>query len=66
MTLKLVLSILARVVGIILAQATPRLREALIDFLTERYREALKTSNPWDDMLFRVLLIGCGIPVPES
>lgn len=66
MTLNWTLKILGKVVGAILPVVTPIFRKKLTAFLTEQYRDALETDNPWDDMLFRILLIGCGIPVPEA
>lgn len=50
-----VVRIVAKILGPILALVTAAFREELIEFVKERYKKALETENPWDDFFFKLL-----------
>jgi hypothetical protein len=60
----MVLQILGGVLGPILNTITPSIKTLLNDFLTDLYRKALATPNPWDDFAVGMLLDILAIPRP--
>lgn len=60
------IDLVAKFLGVIVREATPWVREELSEFLTVRYKKALESPNPWDDMVYRVLLIISGTPIPKE
>lgn len=57
---------MGRILGPILLTLTRSLRDDLEIFLTDFYRRALETENPWDDFLAALLLETLGFDVPED
>ena len=50
-----------RLIGLIIAVASPELRESLKTWLDTLEKQAAKTDNPWDDILvamLRTILLG--------
>lgn len=50
-----------RLIGLIIAVASPELRKGLDEWLTTLEKQAAKTDNPWDDILvamLRTILLG--------
>lgn len=50
-----------RLIGLIIAVASPELRKGLNDWLNVLEKQAAKTDNPWDDILvamLRTILLG--------
>jgi len=50
-----------RLIGLIIAVASPELRKNLETWLNDLEKQAAKTSNPWDDILvamLRTILLG--------
>lgn len=50
-----------RLIGLIIAVASPELREGLNDWLNSLETKAQATDNPWDDILvamLRTILLG--------
>lgn len=50
-----------RLIGLIIAVASPELRKGLEDWLNTLEKQAAKTDNPWDDILvamLRTILLG--------
>lgn len=56
----IIASVLSPIIGLI----TPVIKNALNEFLTKLYLDALKTPNPWDDFLVGLLLDILAIPRP--
>lgn len=59
---KWVIQIFAGIIG----QVTPGIIAELNVLLTNLYKKALATPNPWDDFLVGMLLDILGIPRPPS
>ena len=50
-----------RLIGLIIAVASPELRNGLGEWLDNLEKQAAKTDNPWDDILvamLRTILLG--------
>ena len=58
--LNLVLPILGKLIDLI----SPAIKAELNNLLTQLYRKAVETPNPWDDMLVGFLLDILAIPRP--
>jgi len=59
-----IINLLINVLGSILPVLTPMIRESLSAFLTDLYKKAVETPNPWDDFVVKFLLRILSIPVP--
>ena len=59
-----IINLLINVLGSILPVLTPMIKESLSTFLTDLYKKALETPNPWDDFVVKFLLRILSIPVP--
>jgi hypothetical protein len=55
-----------QIFGGIIGQMTPAILAELKAFLTELYKKALATPNPWDDFAVGMLLDILGIPRPPT
>jgi hypothetical protein len=64
LTWKNLIQVLVTVMRPIVTALTPAIKTALSDFLTDLYRKAVLTENPWDDYLMGLLLDILGIPRP--
>lgn len=58
------IQLVASALGPILGSLTPVVKAALNDFLTNLYKQALATENPWDDYVVGMLLDILAIPRP--
>ena len=54
----------AQILTGIIGQATPAIASELNVFLTNLYKKALATPNPWDDFLIGMLMDILAIPRP--
>jgi len=61
---KWLIQILAAALSPIVGTLTPVISQALNAFLTDLYRKALVTENPWDDYVVGMLLDILAIPRP--
>ena len=59
-----IINLLINVLGSILPVLTPMIKESLSAFLTDLYKKAVETPNPWDDFVVKFLLRILSIPVP--
>ena len=59
-----IINLLINALGSILPVLTPMIKESLSAFLTDLYKKALETPNPWDDFVVKFLLRILSIPVP--
>lgn len=59
-----VINLLINALGSILPALTPMIKEALTSFLTDLYKKAVETPNPWDDFVVKFLMRILSIPVP--
>jgi hypothetical protein len=59
-----VINLLINALGSILPVLTPMIKDSLSAFLTDLYKKALETPNPWDDFIVKFLLRILSIPVP--
>lgn len=60
-----IINLIISALGSILPVLTPMIREALTAFLSDLYKKALETPNPWDDFVVKFLLRVLSIPIPE-
>ena len=60
------IKILATVLSPMISILTPMIKEALVAFLTDLFKKALVTENPFDDFFIGLLLDVLGIPRPLS
>lgn len=60
-----IIHLIISALGSILPVLTPMIREALIVFLTDLYKKAVETPNPWDDFVVKFLMRILSIPIPE-
>ena len=59
-----IINLLINALGSILPVLTPMIKDSLSAFLTDLYKQALETPNPWDDFVVKFLLRILSIPVP--
>ena len=59
-----IINLLINALGSILPVLTPIIKDSLSAFLTDLYKKALETPNPWDDFVVKFLLRILSIPVP--
>jgi hypothetical protein len=59
-----IINLLINALGSILPVLTPMIKESLSAFLTDLYKKAVETPNPWDDFVVKFLLRILSIPVP--
>jgi len=59
-----IINLLINALGSILPVLTPMIKDSLSAFLTDLYKKALETPNPWDDFVVKFLLRILSIPVP--
>jgi hypothetical protein len=59
-----IINLLINALGSILPVLTPMIKDSLSAFLTDLYKKALETPNPWDDFIVKFLLRILSIPVP--
>jgi len=59
-----IINLLINALGSILPVLSPMIKEALNTFLTDLYKKAIETPNPWDDFLVRFLMRILAIPIP--
>ena len=59
-----VINLLINALGSILPVLTPMIKDSLSAFLTDLYKKAVETPNPWDDFVVKFLLRILSIPVP--
>jgi len=60
-----IIELLIKIMASLLPIISPHLRKALEEFLTDLYKKASETPNPWDDFLVKFLLRMLLIPIPE-
>jgi len=60
------INLIVLILKVILAAVTPILRDALEEFLIQKYLDALQTENPYDELLFEFLLRILSIPIPSQ
>jgi len=59
-----IIDLLIKTLAAILPILTPMIKKALEEFLTDLYKKAVETPNPWDDFVIRFLLRILSIPIP--
>lgn len=59
-----IINLLINALGSILPVLTPMIKDSLSAFLTDLYKKAVETPNPWDDFIVKFLLRILSIPVP--
>ena len=63
-TWKWIIVMLVNALGPLMSEVTPVIKTELNDLLTNLYKKALATPNPWDDHLVGLLLDILAIPRP--
>ncbi len=58
------INLLVAVLAPVVAVLTKGIREELIKFLTDLYKKAEETPNPWDDFVVEFFLRVLGAPIP--
>lgn len=53
---------LLRIVGLVIGQISPELRNGMITFVKNLEAQAKKTPNPWDDIFVDILRSVLNIP----
>lgn len=59
-----IIQIFSGMLGPVIGLISPVIKAALNELLTELYKKALATDNPWDDMFIGLLLDILAIPRP--
>jgi len=59
------ISLAATILGVILKNVTKKFRDEAEKWINDKYKEALETENPWDDMFFETLAKILSIELPD-